>query len=131
MGRSKDLSVFSPNPVAPIWSAVFCAPRGDMPCPSVPIGLRSTTCLQMVHTKQIPVLEKHTSDLHGQPIVPKQQPNENELQNHQMGNCVPLSCCRKNGPSEIVAEITVFSNPPPPCETVVVGLFLLPHHLRS
>lgn len=60
MGRNKDLSVFSPNPVAPIWSAVFCAPRGDMPCPSVPIGLRSTTRLQTVHTKQISEFWKST-----------------------------------------------------------------------
>lgn len=79
MGSNKDFSVFSPNPVAPIWPAVFCAPGGDMPCPSIPVSLRITTCVQRVRTKQMSVFWKSpTSDLHGQPIVPKQQPNENE-----------------------------------------------------
>lgn len=39
MGRNKDFFMFSPNPVVPFRAAVFCAPGGDVPCPSVPVSL--------------------------------------------------------------------------------------------
>lgn len=114
MGRNKDFSMFSPNPVVPFRAAVFRAPGGDVRSQAFLSASSSPHVYRPLIQNKHQCYGKATPQIYTDSLSFPKTPNENKLQNRRTGNGVSFSCCRKNGSSEMVAEITVFSNTPAP-----------------